>query len=327
MHTSICQVREIDDAIAKFALQLGIKSINITTPRIPSDDGIWKVADLVRLREDCEQRGLRLEVIENTAREMYDKIMLGLPGRDQQLENYCTTIRNVVRAGIPILGFHFMATDVWRTDMAAAARGGANASAYRQSDARYGNRVVSPAYVGDLTRTADDIWDNYRIFLEAVLPVAEEVGLKLAQHPDDPPVEEINGIARVFNTPENLIRAYELSAGSPAWGLDLCLGTVSEMAGGADAVRQTIDYFGPLGKIRYVHFRDVQGTVPEFSECFLGEGNYDPAEVIRQLKAVGFDGWLQDDHVPFMSDDTRYGHRARAYEIGYIQGLLRAIDP
>ena len=325
MRQAICQVREIDDAIAKFALQLGVRAINITTPRIPADDGFWKVADLVRLREECEHRGLHLEVIENTAYEMYDKIMLGLPGRDQQLENYCTTIQNVARAGIPMLGFHFMATSVWRTDMAAAARGGANATAYLHSDARYGNRVVPSPYVGDLARSADDMWDNYRIFLEAVLPVADEVGLKLAQHPDDPPVEEINGVARIFNTPENLIRAYELSGGSSAWGLDLCLGTVSEMVGGADAVRQTIDYFGRLGKIRYVHFRDVQGTVPEFRECFLGEGNYDPAAVIRHLIAVGFDGWLQDDHVPFMSDDTRYGHRARAYEIGYIQGLLRAI--
>ncbi len=76
------------------------------------------------------------------------------------------------------------------------------------------------------------------------------------------------------------------------------------------------------GKILYVHFRDVQGTVPQFAECFLGEGNFRPPTVIRALHRVGFDGFLLDDHVPFMVDDTQYGHRGRAHAIGYLQGLL-----
>ena len=83
-----------------------------------------------------------------------------------------------------------------------------------------------------------------------------------------------------------------------------------------------IEHFGPLGRIFYVHFRDVQGTVPRFQECFLGEGNYDPATVMLALKRGGFTGFLLDDHVPHMDDDTAYGHRARAHAIGYMQGLL-----
>ena len=101
----------------------------------------------------------------------------------------------------------------------------------------------------------------------------------------------------------------ERSGGSPAWGMDLCLGTVSEMEGGPEAVRRAIDLLGPRGRIFYVHLRQVQGTVPRFQECFIGEGSYDAAAVIRQLISVGFDGFLLDDHVPHMTGDSPYGHR------------------
>jgi mannonate dehydratase len=179
------------------------------------------------------------------------------------------------------------------------------------------------------------MWENYRVFLEAVLPVAEEVGVRLAVHPDDPPTDiPLGGIARILSSPEGLERAYELSGGSPAWGLDLCLGTVSEMAG-EQSVNRVIDFFGPKGRIFYVHFRDVQGVVPRFQESFLGEGNYDPAAVLRRLARVGFDGFIIDDHVPAMVGDedtwadtatAAYCSRGRAFAIGYLQGLFRALD-
>jgi mannonate dehydratase len=104
---------------------------------------------------------------------------------------------------------------------------------------------------------------------------------------------------------------------------------------GEKSVNRVIDSFGPEGRIVYVHFRDVQGTVPRFQECFLGEGNYDPAAVIRRLAGVGFDGFIIDDHVPAMIGDedtwantgsTAYCSRGRAHAIGYLQGLLHALD-
>jgi len=98
------------------------------------------------------------------------------------------------------------------------------------------------------------------------------------------------------------------------------------MPGGAANVREMIEYFGPMGRIFYVHFRDVQGTVPKFAECFIGEGNYNPAEIMLLLKRNGFTGFLLDDHVPHMIGDTPYGHRGRAHAIGYMQGLMRAIE-
>ena len=127
---------------------------------------------------------------------------------------------------------------------------------------------------------------------------------------------------------------WELSGGSPAWGVDLCLGTVSEMDGEV-SVNRLIDFFGPKGRIFYVHFRDVQGTVPRFKEAFIGEGNYDPARVLRRLATVGFDGFIIDDHVPAMVGDedtwadtasAAYCSRGRAHAIGYLQGLLNALN-
>ena len=105
----------------------------------------------------------------------------------------------------------------------------------------------------------------------------------------------------------------------------LCLGTVSEMTGGAAAGRDAITKFGPAGAICYVHFRQVKGTVPSFEECFLGEGNYSAREVVQLLAASGFDGFLLDDHVPDVVGDTEWGHRARAHTIGYMQGLLASL--
>src|SRR5690606_2117497 len=141
------------------------------------------------------------------------------------------------------------------------------------------------------------------------------------------------GIARILSSPEGLERAYELSGDSPSWGLTLCLGTVSEMDG-ERSVNRVIDFFGPKGRIFYIHFRDVQGTVPKFAECFLGEGNYDPVAVVRRLLSVGFDGFIIDDHVPAMIGDpdtwidtssAAYCSRGRAHAIGYLQGLLGAV--
>jgi mannonate dehydratase len=160
--------------------------------------------------------------------------------------------------------------------------------------------------------------------MRAVIPVAEEAGVQLALHPDDPPVLMLGDVARLFRSIDGFKRALAISP-SPAWGLDLCLGCCSEMPGGATNVMEMIDHFGPLNRILYVHFRDVQGTVPAFQECFLGEGNYDPATVLLALKRVGFRGFLLDDHVPRVVDDTTWCHRGRAHAIGYLQGMLNMV--
>jgi mannonate dehydratase len=337
---SMGHVDTYDDRVATFARQLGLSSVQLHAPsNLPGDSGHWRLADLVRLKAECEGAGLVLEGLENVPASQFAKIQRGLPGRDEQLEHYLITMRNMAEAGIYLLGFNFLATYVWRTDMHAVGRGNARVTSFDLEQARRsGNALatykLTPSDPIDEPITAEMMWANYQYFLDAVLPEAEALGLRLALHPDDPPVDEsLGGVSRIFTSPAALVEAHRRSGNSPAWALNLCIGTISEM-NGAQSVREVIDALGPIGRIAYVHFRDVQGTVPSFSECFLGEGNYNPADVIRQLHSVGFDGFIIDDHVPAMIGDIdswgdtsseAYCSRARAHAIGYLQGVLNGL--
>lgn len=316
MRVALGQFNQATDERLRFAKQLGVEGVLLNTPRLPGEKR-WEFMDLVQLRSTIEEYGLRLEALENVPITFYDKAMLGLPGRDEQIENYQETIRNLGRAGIPILGYHWMPNSVWRTSRTTPTRGGAITTSFdlelvKNAPLSHG-RVFSDA----------DMWKNYEYFMKAVLPVAEEWNVKLALHPDDPPVESLGGVARLFRDFEGFRHAMEDVAPSPSNGLDFCMGCWSEMGKG---VIEPIRYFGSRGKIFYVHFRDVQGSVPRFSECFIGDGNVDTVEAMVTLKEVGFTGFLIDDHVPRMVDDTDWGHRGRAHATGYILGLLAAVN-
>lgn len=341
MRIAMGHVDHYDDAVGAFARQLGLRSVQLHCPtNLHPIDGSWSVAELSELRARCEEDGLVLEGIENVPAEHFYKIQRGEPGRDAQIEAYQRTIKNMAAAGLQLLGYHFIVTYVWRTAAGAFGRGGARVTEFDLADAHLGNALeaykLSPIPL-TVELDADMLWQNHLYFLDAVLPTAEEHGVRLALHPDDPPVDtHLGGAARIFTSPEALGRALEQSRRSPAWGLNLCLGTVSEM-GGEQAVESVIDLFGPEGKILYVHFRDVRGTVPRFAECFLGEGNLNPAKVVRRLQEVGFDGFIIDDHVPAMVGDRdtwidpspeAYVSRGRAHAIGYLQGILDCLsDP
>ncbi len=335
IRVAIGQFHDLTEEKLRFAAQIGVKGIQMNNPRLPGDQS-WEYKDIKALVDKTRKHGLAFEAIENVPTHFYNKVMLGLPGRDEQIENYQKTVRNIGRAGIPILGFHWMPNSVWRTERLAPARGGAGATKFDMKELKGKTkrqlRKYLPTTLGhsmpiydekDGIVTADQMFANYKYFIEAVLPVAVEAGVKLALHPDDPPVPMLGGVARIFKEPDDFKRAWRLNPKSENWGLDLCLGCCSEMPGGAANVREMIKFFGPKGRILYVHFRDVKGSVPNFTECFIGEGNYDPAEIMALLKKTGFDGFLLDDHVPHMDDDTDWNHRGRAHAVGYMQGLLR----
>lgn len=339
MRIAMGHVDEYDERVGRFARQLGLSTVQLHCPaNLSSAAGYWTLSDLRLLRDRCAADGLGIEGIENVPVEHFWKIQYGAPGRDEQIENYLTTIHNLAAVDIRLLGYNFLPTYVWRTDMAARGRGGARVTRFDLDDALSRGNALSTYKLShglaDTEIDADTMWANYRYFLHAVLPVAEAEGVRLALHPDDPPVPQLGGAARIFATPDALIEASRLAGNSPAWGVNLCLGTVSEMDG-ERSVNQLIDLLGPAGRIAYVHFRDVQGTVPRFTECFLGEGNFRPSRVIRRLHESGFDGFMIDDHVPAIDDDIdtwgdtspdAYCSRARAHAIGYLQGIIEALD-
>jgi len=339
LRLSLGHVDEYDARVATFAHQLGLRGVQFHTPTLlRGEDGYWSLAELRALRERCDADGLAIDGIENVPTAHFWKVQRGLPGRDEQIDNYCRTVRNLAAVGIDWLGYNWLPTFVWRTSMGVPGRGGATVTEFDLAQVGAGNALASHRLVAaePLTEpiSAEQMWANHRYFLDAVLPVAEQAGVRLALHPDDPPVDvPLGGAARILTSPAALAAAHAQAAGSPAWGLNLCLGTVSEMAG-EESVNEVIDTLGPAGAIAAVHFRDVQGTVPRFRECFLGEGNFSPARVIRRLQRVGFDGFMIDDHVPAMIGDAgiwldtspeAYCSRARAHAIGYLQGILDAL--
>jgi mannonate dehydratase len=339
MRISLGHIDEYDERVATFAHQLGLGGVQFHTPNLlPGEAGYWSLEELRSLRELCDSQNLRIDGLENVPLAHFWKIQRGLPGRDEQIENYCRTIRNVAAVGIDMLGYNFLPTFVWRTDMAVPGRGGAVVTSFDLDLADKGNALaayrLTPSEPLSEPITADDMWANHKYFLDAVLPVAESEGVRLALHPDDPPVDApLGGAARIFTSPESLRMARKQADDSPAWGVNFCLGTVSEM-GGEEAINDVIDTLGAEGAICYVHFRDVQGTVPSFQECFLGEGNFNPARVLRRLHSVGFDGFIIDDHVPAMVGDLdtwmdtspeAYCSRGRAHAIGYLQGVLNGL--
>jgi len=279
----------------------------------PSDE--WHLIDLINLKAMVERYGLRLEAIENVPLRFYDKALWGQPGRDEQIEHYQECIRNMGRAGIPILGYHWMPNSVWRTTCRQYGRGGAEVSAW---DA---DKFVDSPATGSIRLTADEMWANYKYFMDAVLPVAEEAGVVMALHPDDPPTESLGGVARIMRNMEGFDRALEIGD-SDYHQLDFCVGSWSELD--PAVMFEALESYGRRRKIAYVHMRTVKGKLPSFSEAFIDEGDVEVSKVIDVLLATGFDGFIIDDHVPTIVGDTDWGHRSRAFATGFIKGVLQA---
>ena len=316
-------LKEFNDDAMLMARQMGAEGIHFNTPPIPGEK-TWDLEGLLWLKGYAARFDLRLEAIENVPIRFYDKVLLGLPGRDEQIENYCNIIRCMGQAGIPILGHHFCPNWAWRTTLRAPGRGGAGVAAYDKAQEKNGNAYIYPYITDAEFPSREQLWDNYLYFLRGVLPEAERAGVRLMAHPSDPPLEIVDGKARILISMEDFKRA-ETAADSPSWAVNLCLGCFSQLGGEAQ-VLEAIRYFGQRKRIGLVHFRDVQGCGKKFQECFLGEGNYNPARVLLALKEAGYDGCIMDDHVPYTVNATRWGHLGRAHETGYIQGMLRMLN-
>ena len=319
MELGLGAIHELDDRL-QFAAQLGIKNIIVHTPQLRGD-GYWDFRDLLMMRTRVEAEGLKLYAIENMPRDFYDKIRMGLPGRDEQMEKVRETVRNMGRAGIHCLGYDWMLVGVWRTGRSptATSRGRAAVTSYDHELAKN-----APIYEGG---EFDDetMWANYTYFLENVVPVAEEFGVVLALHPDDPPVPSIAGTARIFRSTEAYKRVIGI-VDSPSNCLEFCQGTVSEWCETAEDVYDAIRYFASRQKIAYVHFRNVRGVVPSFEETFIDDGKVDMLQAMRAYKESDFRGVLIVDHTPRVVGDSRWGHRGRAYGIGYIKALLKCVN-
>ncbi len=246
------------------------------------------------------------------------KIQLGQPGRDQDIEVYRRFLRNCGKLGIPIASYDFHPANTYTT--ATVERRGYRAREFNLDGFR--KKVEKQAF--DREYEAEEIWSHYTYFVKAVLPVAEEAGVKLALHPDDPPIAKMNGVAKVLVHYDGYRRAEQISAGSRNWGLTFCVGTWSEGGDrmGKDVFGMIAD-FGARGKILEIHFRNVTGPLPHFVETFPDDGYMDMYEVMKALRKVRFDGMLVPDHVPRLAGDDSFQRGGTAYCVAYIRALLR----
>lgn len=325
-------IKEFNDDALLMARQLGSEGFHFNTPPIATaDEDFWTVRALTWLKEYTEKFELKLEMIENVPIRFFQAIMLATPDRDEKIDNYIKTIQNMGKVGIPILGHHFCPTWAWRTSITEPARGGAHVTAYNAKLAENGVNAyaVSAQHMAKFGKdipipTAEDLWKNYEYFIKAVLPEAEKANVKLIIHPSDPPVKKLAGVERIFISCEDFERAEKMT-NSDAWGINFCMGSFSQL-GGEEAVMEVIEKFVPKNKIHMVHFRDVQGTIDDFKECFLGDGRYNPAKIMQALYKNGYKGLILDDHVPFINNDTRWCHTARANAFGYLNGLKKMLE-
>lgn len=301
-----------------FAAQYGVKDVLLNTPQLPDTGGKWAVNDLVKLRLQVESHGLKLSALENVPTHFYLDIMLGGPNRDQQIENMIQTVRNIGEAGIPIFGYNWMPSHVWRTQPETI-RGGAVATAFDNSVA-----AQMPNTHGR-EHTEEEMWERLEEWIRIITPVAEEAGVRCGIHPCDPPVEKLGGIPQLFRSFDSYKRLTEI-VDSPCNGIEFCQGTFSEMADAANGgIYDMIRYFGKRQKILYVHFRNVSTTVPKFREEFVNTGHVDMYKAMKIYHEVGFDSFFIDDHVPQTYQDTQWGHRGRAFANGYIQAMIEAV--
>jgi len=300
-----------------------------------NQDKLWSVDELTDLRRAIEAEGLHLAAIENLDPSHWFDILLDGPRKTAHLDNVKTIVRNLGAAGIPALGYNFSIAGVWGHLVGPFARGGAESVGF---DAENGppqtpipngqvwNMTYDPdapaGTVGEIR--SEQLWSRLDTFLREVAPVAEEAGVRLAAHPDDPPMPAIRGTARLVYKPELYQRLLDLYP-SHANALEFCQGTIAEMRGGAMDVYEAIDRYTKQNAIAYVHFRNVRGQVPRYHEVFIDEGDVDMLRALRIYRRNGYDGVIIPDHTPQMSCAAPW-HAGMAFALGYLRGALQALD-
>lgn len=294
------------------------------------DTPIWSVGELKTIKSEINSHGLELEAIENFDPAHWHDILLDGPKKMEQIENLKQLIRNVGEAGIPVFGYNFSLAGVSSRIMGEFARGGAISVGMEEKD----NTPIPNGMVWNMVYdenapegvmpeiSHDELWDRVAFFLEELLPVAEEVGVRLAAHPDDPPLPSVRKTPRLVYQPDLYQKLIDLKD-SKANALEFCLGSIAEMTEGD--VYEATDSYSKQEKIAYIHFRNVIGKVPEYKEVFVDEGDIDMLKVLKILKKNKFDGVLIPDHTPQMSCDAPW-YAGMAYAMGYMNALIKQVE-
>jgi mannonate dehydratase len=298
----------------QLAKQVGVTDAVVHALEIGDGTQFWDYDHLRRICNWFEDAGLTVSVVEGGV-PLTDTTRLGLDGRDEEIAAFQRFLRDCGDLGIPVVCYDWMAGIRWaRTSAHVESRGGSYVTAYENGKMRGG-----PTHeASEISR--EELWENLEYFLERVVPVAEETGVQLGLHPDDPPREEVRGVPRIVNSVKAYDRVLDIYD-SEHNGVTFCQGNFAAM--GVD-VPKTVRHFG--NRINFVHFRDIDGDADSFVETWHDAGPTDMLAAMRAYRDIGFDGPMRPDHVPTMSgesnDNPGYHTKGRLFAVGYMKGLL-----
>jgi len=299
-----------------FAKQLGVEYLSV-----PSGGEASTVDNFRKWKDAAEQAGVKVWNIGNSNVHNMQEVTLNLPGRDQKIADYKQYLHNLAAVGIRYTTYAHMGNGIWSSPQAPT-RGGAMARSFDITHAHgvWGGKTFNGPLTHGRVYTEKEIWDNYTYFIRQVAPVAEELGIRIGIHPDDPPVPVLGGVPRcIFGNFDGYVRAMEI-ANSPNVGVCLCCGTWLEGGPGMGKdVVEAAKAFAGMGKLWKIHFRNVSSPIPHFVEAYVDNGYMDMWKIMKALKEVDFRGILIADHVPEMIGGRKVGW---AYSIGYIKALL-----
>jgi mannonate dehydratase len=305
----------------RLAAQIGIThAIVDVSPRLSQIPRDRYAAALRKIKADMHAAKMVFEGVESHPVPA-EKIKLGLPGRDEEIENYIAAIKALGRLRIPMVCYNWMAGLGWyRTRVDVSGRGGALIS-------EFNNRIAKKQGLtqwGEVTE--ERIWNNLKYFLNAVIPVAEQEGVKMALHPDDPPLSPLRGIARILTSAASYRRIFDMVP-SPVNGVTFCQANFKLM--GEDIASLALEWSAQK-KIFFVHFRDVEGTKTHFRESFHDCGPTDLAQMLRIYNDCAFEGPIRPDHAPTLDGESNerpgYAMGGKILAIGYMKGAMDALQ-
>jgi mannonate dehydratase len=292
---------------------------------------LWSLEELLELKKEINSHGLEWEAIENFDPAIWYDILLDGPKKEEQIELVKEQIRIVGKAGIPFFGYNFSLAGVASRKIGPYARGGADSVGMDGSvdetpipNGMVWNMVYDKnAPKGAVPRIShDELWQRLQYFLDNIVPVAEESGVKLAAHPDDPPMPFVRNTPRLVYQPHMYQCLIDMKV-SENNKLELCLGSIAEMTEGD--VYDATDKYSKQNKVGYIHFRNILGKVPNYKEVFVDEGDIDMVKILRILRNNNFDGVLIPDHTPQMSCAAPW-HAGMAFAMGYMKGILNQVQ-
>ena len=305
--------RSKKDITWDYAKQCGV---NYGVIRLPEDSD-FDICDRTHW-ESVHKRfmdfGIKPIVIEPLPNELHDHIKAGDEKRDESIEKAIQMLPIMDSLDIRTICFNFMAHVGWcRTDYAVAERGGALVTGFHVEDYKEDGCAI----------TEEELWENYTYFIKAILPHAEKYGIRLALHPDDPPIPQLGKVSRIMVNNENIKKAMVIG-NSDNLGITMCQACYQMMG---ENLYEIIPEMRE--KIFFVHFRNATGDKYHFHETFHDNGDINMAEMIALYKKCDIDVPVRVDHVPTMAGETEtsgYTALGRLYAIGYLKGLLEAFD-